>query len=174
MKVEYDKKGLKIILPKYKITTKKLKPTPNTTTYQYSCIVPPILCSFFNIQDNTQPEYTIGNNNLLFYNVAEDHYIMSSVLYELCTGLDTTGIDTTETINTDLINKIALNVNLNTLHQTTAYKLTNSNSYRVTLPTPIFKNMVNPEEDNYIRFIIDTAEEDILYNKGVVKYTVER
>lgn len=189
MQVQFNKGGLKIILPRYKITIKEVKGCSGKTSYQYSCILPPVLCSFFNIKDNTVDENAREYNSLIFYKSKGSNYIMSwEVLNKAYEYMDKIHIYNM-TVDMDLIppvelveqvENIPLNINLfdeirsKIEYSTMAYKLTNSNSYRVTLPNHLFKDMVNPAEDNYIQFIIDTSEDDLLTNKAVVKYTVER
>ena len=96
-------------------------------------------------------------------------YIMSSQLYSDVSGLDSNQ----EGVNVQLLDQVESGIRNQEVMETSAYKVYGRDSYRITLPSPIFKDMINPDEDNYIRFIIDTTEEDVLYNKGVVKYTVE-
>lgn len=178
---------LKITLPKYKITVKPVNKDSNS--YQYSCILPPLLVSFFNIQDNTQKEDPEDFSNLLmFYEYDDTNYIMGGTtfykalrdssehkilndinqmygyepkpeLVEYCEN---------NPVNYDIYDRIRYRHQ----HNTTVYKLKNSNNYRVTLPVQLFKEQVNPYKDNYIHFTIDTQKEDLLYNKGVITYMV--
>lgn len=183
-----DKKDLKITLPKYKITVKTIN--KNRNSYQYSCILPPLLVSFFNIQDNTNkedPEDHRGNL-LMFYEYENNNYIMSATTFYKAIH-DSTQHRILEDINNmygyepkpefleycenNPVNyEIYDRIRYNCSYDTTVYKLKNSNNYRVTLPAPKFKEQINPYKDNYICFVIDTQAEDLVYNKGNVMYSV--
>lgn len=178
---------LKIRLPPYKITIKTTNKEGNS--YQYSCILPPILCSFFNIQDNKSKDQEDDPSNLLmFYENDNVNYIMSgTTFYKALRDAEEHKIledisnmwgyepkpELVEYCNNNPVNfGVYDKIRYEHKYNATAYKMTNSNNYRVTLPNKLFKNKVNPLKNNYILFTIDTQKEDLLYNKGVITYVV--
>lgn len=191
MKITRNHEDLKITLPKYKITVKPINRENNS--YQYSCILPPVLCSFFNIEDTSNKEDVEDYSNLLmFYEYELSNYIMSGTTFykalkdnhehTLLNSINSSFKDNpyyapkpelVEYCNNNPINyKIYDKIRYEHQYTTTVYKLKNSNNYRVTLPNKLFKHYINPYKNNYIIFTINTQNEDLLYNKGTVNYTV--
>lgn len=183
MKIFRDPKKFIIQLPLYKVNIKKI-PYNNKTGFQYSSILPPFLCSYFNIED------TIKEPNLLFYVYDSAIYIttvqslldlsaISSKLKEIETYVricKANGTEIPENLEKEYTELPKINYkiydNIETKVITTAYKLTNSNSFRVTLPNKLFKDKIVTTENNYIQFTIDTLNKDFLNNYGVVKIDI--
>lgn len=183
------KEGVKISLPPYKINIKKYK-KDNKIHYQYSSILHPLLCSYFEITPHTnnyEDPLKPYNNLLMFYTLQEENIILSGNSYYKAI-MDYHNHKNYEWINKtpytpkpelkEHIEKNPLNKQLyETLqykkqYNTTAYKLTKSNSYRVTLPKNLFKNIIDHTKDNYIKYMIDTSKEDLQNNKGLVTYEI--
>lgn len=189
MEIKRNKEGVKIILPPYKINIKKYK-KDNSIYYQYSSILHPLLCSYFDLiphPNNYEDPLKPYNNLLMFYTLQEENLIVSGNSYYKAI------IDHFQHKDHEVITKsgytpkpeikeyIEKNPLNNTLYEklqykrqynTTAYKLTKSNSYRVTLPKQIFKNQIQPNKDNYIQYMIDTSKKDLQNNKGIVTYQI--
>lgn len=189
MKIERNKTGMKIKLQPYKINIKQIQ-KPNKTTYQYSSIIPSILCSYFNITDtpntpeDSQKPYT---NLLMFYTLKKENLIISgnsfykaiidNMEYNNYNMVKASGYNPKQEL-VNYVKENPLNYKLwNTIHymkqyNTTVYKLPKSNNYKVTLPRNLFKHHIQHNKDNYIQYCINTDKEDLQNNKGVVTYTI--
>lgn len=187
MKVQRNKNGVKITLPKYKINVRKL--SGSKPSYQYTCILPPVLCSYFGVDttDTVDPENNIYNNLLMFYEVDDEKIIISgNDFYEAVISYpehNTLEVMTKSygSINPEIekyckehpINfKLFDRIHYREQYNTTVYQLKGKNSYRVTLPKQLFKEHIDHTKNNYILFTIDTTKEDLLTNKGVVTYEI--
>ena len=187
MQVTKSKQGIKITLPRYKINIRKL--TGTKTSYQYTCILPPVLCSFFNIgTDTPEAEDEDNYNNLLMFYELDDYNLILSGNDFYKALLNQHEHNTLSMISSygqeakpELIKycqdnpinyKLFDTIHYTEQYNTSVYKLSNSNSYRVTLPNQLFKPHINHTKDNYILFTIDTTKEDLQSNKGIITYEI--
>jgi len=187
MEITKSKEGVKIRLPPYKINIKKTKGVEKIN-HQYTCILPPLLCSLFQVglvtPEVAEEDYT---NEVMFYELEDENILISGNEYykTLLDNQEHNDIKIVlaygHTPKEELINYCENNpINFklfDTIHYkkqyiTKVYKLSNSNSYRLTLPHDLFKKHINHSKDNYILFTIDTTKEDLHTNKGVVTYEI--
>lgn len=175
MEILRNNTDFKITLPKYKIHTKEIK-NKSKPNYQYTCILPPLLCSYLHINKETIKE---KEHNLILYKYKEDIFITSKETLDIFRRIsikqhELSNLEVSEDNSTPEITTINYNIHDNIEHYyyTTAFNLTNSNSFRFTLPNKLFKDKINPSKNNYILFIIDTLEKDILNHYGTIKIKV--
>lgn len=185
MKVIRNTQEFKITLPPYKINIKEIK-NKNGKGYQYTSILPPILCSFFEVGTVTTAAPDDYSNLLMFMELKDCNIILSGNQFnkaltdqhthnnlKLSSTFGTPDPELVQyckenPINFDLFGRIQFKEQ----HNTTVYKLHNSNSYRVTLPNPLFKPHIQHTKDNYILFTIDTTKDDLQNRKGVITYEI--
>ena len=187
MKITRCKEGVKITLPPYKINIRKLTSNGTKNSYQYTCILPPLLCSFFEV-GTVEPEDNYNNilmfmelkdNNIIlsgnnFYKALNDQYEHNTLeMINNSYGVCTPNPELVQYCKDNPINfKLFDTVHYKKQYNSRVYKLSNSNSYRVTLPNQLFKPHIKHTENNYILFTIDTTKEDLQTNKGVVTYEI--
>ena len=158
MDIVRDENGLRIILYPYKINIKEVK-TKEGKNYQYTCNLPPLLCSFLRVSKN------IKEPNLLFYEYKNNIYITDVFTYdEVFFNFDE---DTLKRTNYDIWS------NMEQKKLTTAYNVNNT-SFRLTLPNKMFKDKIDVSKDNYLIYYVDTLEKDLLNNVGVIKLSIKQ
>jgi len=156
MEILRNNTDFKITLPKYKIHTKEIK-NKSKPNYQYTCILPPLLCSYLHINKETIIE---KEPNLILYKYKEDIFITSKETLDIIKQHELTIIN------------YKIHDNIEHYYYTTAFNMTDSNSFRFTLPNKLFKDKINPSRTNYILFTIDTLEKDVLNYYGTIKIKV--
>jgi len=176
MEIRRNNTDFKITLPKYKIHTKEIK-NKNKPNYQYTCILPPLLCSYLHIKKETIIE---KEPNLILYKYKEEIYITSKETLDIFRSFsikqhELSKLELSED-NTNIAEVTNINYNIHDniehYYYTTAFNMTNSNSFRFTLPNKLFKDIINTSKTNYILFTIDTLEKDILNHYGTIKIKV--
>jgi len=187
MKVIRNDTEFKIKLPPYKIHIKEIK-NKNSNSYQYTCILPPLLCSYFNIHKDTITEDE--PNTIIFFTYNNREYITSM---ETLTTFNTisfkqhelkrvtemckiNGWEIPEESIKDLSELPTINYNIHDnidhYYFTTAYNLANSNSFRFTLPNKLFKDKIDITKNNYLLFTINPVAKDVLNYHGVISVDV--
>ncbi len=186
MEIIRNTNEFKIKLPPYKIHIKEIK-NKKSNSYQYTCILPPLLCSYFNIHKDT-----IGENepNIILYTYNNRQYItsmntlttfrsISFKQHELKRVTEMCKLNQWE-IPGNIEKKLAelptinynIHDNIGRYYYTTAYNMTNSNSFRFTLPNKLYKDKIDIHNDNYLLFTINPVTKDVLNNYGVISVDV--
>lgn len=186
MKIIRNTNEFKIKLTPYKIHIKEIK-NKNSNSYQYTCILPPLLCSYFNINKDTIEEnepniivYTYNNREYItsmktlitFRSISFKHQELNRIT-EMCKINDW---KIPEDTVKDIIELPTINYNIHDnierYYYTTAYNMTNSNSFRFTLPNKLYKDKIDISKDNYLSFTINPLLTDVLNNYGVISMDV--
>lgn len=180
MKIFRDSKQFIIQLPPYKINI-----TKRTKSSQYSCTLPPLLSSIFNLK-NINPEEA----KLLFYvydskihvttlqslidysNISLKQQELKSLISMYTSKDMTPPEDLTKKYNElPSIDSNYYDTMTNKIY-TSAYKMANSNTYRVTLPNKLFKDKIKEDKDNYILFTIAATKKGFVNEYGIITATV--
>ncbi len=186
MEIIRNNNEFKIKLPPYKINIKEIK-NKNGKGYQYTSILPPILCSFFEVSTGTTSAPEDYSNILMFMELKDFNIIISGNQFnkaltdqhvhnnlEIVSNYGTPDPELVQYCNDNPINfKLFDSIHYKEQHNTKVYRLSNSNSYRVTLPNQLFKPHIQHTKDNYILFTIDTTKEDLQKNKGIITYEIK-
>ena len=190
MEIKRNTEGLTINLTPYKISIKKLD--TNKNSYQYTCILPPFICSLFNItKDSAAPSNKFEElyNRLVFYSHEGSLYLEDSKVFSEISNIKEVTrrveylkkkqykydnvAEEIEELTKDLgsINNNIID-NIYSQYFSTPYLLSNGNSFRFTLPNKLVKDEVNVNQDNYILYSINTNEKNVLNNYGTIKIDI--